>query len=99
MHGNPIHNLQKVKQLAKEDKIKITKVASNNALRDFQFTRDDIKRIILKLHISDFYKCMPSDKSEIWQDVYLKDIDQVTAYIKLQINSSEVVVVISFKKK
>lgn len=100
MNGKPIYNLKKVKELLKNSQFKITRNAQMSALKDFGFDDEiEIIKTVSRLHISDFYKCMPSEKTEDWQDVYFKEIDGVIAYIKLQIRNEELLIIISFKKK
>lgn len=76
---------------------------TSSAMRDaamIDYDSKDIKRIVLSLKTDDFYKSMPSHKSEtIWQDVYHKTIkeDGVNLYIKLQIVKDAII--ISFKEK
>ncbi len=59
MNGKPFYSLKKIKKLIGDDKYTITRTASRSALNDFDLDTDEkIKKVILRLHVSDFYKCM-----------------------------------------
>lgn len=93
----PTYSLESIKTLIKEGKSRITKTALLEAsIHDL--TDIDIKKAVLLLDSSDFYKSMQSEKNElIWQDVYHKMYLGINWYIKVQL--IEKAIVVSFKEK
>lgn len=96
----PHYNLKLIKEQIKLGNYRITKLAQNNAILDFDYTEKQILQIIEQLEAINLYKSMTMHFDHtIWQDVYHKKINSMqTAYIKLQIIRSETVV-IQFKNK
>ena len=95
----PHYDLNLIKELIKQKKYFITKIAQDNARLDFDLNIKQIIRNIMNLSNACFYKSMTSIYDHtIWQDVYHLNIDKDIAYIKLQI-VSEKSVIIQFKRK
>lgn len=95
----PHYDLAKIKKLIEDKQYIITKTAQDNALIDFDLTQTELISQILILNNTCFYKSMTSIyDNKIWQDVYHLNINNKTAYIKLQI-VSEKSVIIQFKRK
>ena len=99
MNGKPYYSLKKVKSLIHDGNVIITEAATDSAVKDFKLNDEELLKVVLRLHVSDFYKCMPSEKTEMWQDVYIKNVSDKLAYVKLQIKNNNLVVIISFKQK
>lgn len=96
----PHYSLLKLKRLIKEGKYRFTFSSKKTIAEDFSITSEEALGIILKLTGKDLYKSMQSHENpDLWQDVYHKDIDTKTAYIKLQISITDDAIIISFKKK
>lgn len=94
------YNLILIKELLKSGNYRITKLAQNNAVLDFDYTEKQIIKIIEQLEPIDLYKpiTMQFDNTK-WQNVYYKRINaKQTAYIKLQIIKNETII-IQFKEK
>lgn len=96
----PHYGLALVKSFINQGLFSITRLASDNAARDFDFIPEEIINIILLLERDNFYKSMTSEHNyTIWQDVYHKNISSLQiAYIKLQI-VKEKTVIVQFKQK
>lgn len=94
------YNLILIKELIKSGDYRITKLAQNNAVLDFDYTEKQIIKIIEQLESIDLYKSMTMDSDNTrWQDVYHKRINaKQTAYIKLQVLKNETII-IQFKEK
>ncbi len=94
----PTYSLSEIKNLIKKNYFRISETALKNAGQDFGISRSDIALEILDLVEDNFYKSMPAEKAPgLFQDVYIKNVKGIKAYIKIQIN--DFAVIISFKKK
>ena len=95
----PHYDLNLIKELIKQKKYDITKIAQDNARLDFDLSIKQVVQYVLSLNNACFYKSMTSIYDHtIWQDVYHLSIDKDIAYIKLQV-VSEKSVIIQFKRK
>jgi len=93
------YSLEEVKKLIEQGNYEITQIASKNARKDFSFMPEKILETILKLNPKDLYKSMTSDyDNKLWQDVYHKEVSGQIAYIKIQIEYKNSII-IQFKKK
>ena len=91
--------LTRIKTLISEGRYRITATAIKCAFEDFSLLAEEMADWVLLLEPSDLYKSMTSRyDSTLWQDVYHKKILTNMAYIKLQIQDDETVI-ISFKEK
>ena len=95
----PHYNINLIKELIRQRKYQIRKIALENAMCDFDLKHKDIISYVLNIENSYFYKSMTSEyDNKLWQDVYHVPIGKDIAYVKLQIVSDESVV-IQFKRK
>lgn len=94
------HALSRVKALIRENAYRITSAARRTADEDFGLhTEVEIAACIEAITTQEFYKSMTTyHDHRIWQDVYVHPIGGVDAYVKIQIQSDETVV-ISFKRR
>jgi len=93
------YSLDRVKKMIKNGNFYVTKIALKTAISDFSYTEIEIIKTVLNLVDSELYKSMTSIyNNKLWQDVYKKDIQDVKAYIKIQIKDNNTVI-ISFKKE
>lgn len=95
----PQYSLNEIKTYIEQRKFQIRKIAIDNAICDFDIRPKEILAYVLKIENSHFYKSMTSQyNNKIWQDVYHLPIGKDIAYVKLQIDSDESVI-IQFKRK
>lgn len=95
----PHYSLKLIKELIKQRKYFIRKIAIDNAICDFGINCKELLEYVLQIEENYFYKSMTSQyDNKLWQDVYHVPIEQDIAYVKLQIVSDESVV-IQFKRK
>lgn len=95
----PHYALSVVKNLIRQGCFRTTRTALLSAARDFGY-RDasQLAQVLLELEMRDFYKSMTTlHDSTLWQDVYRHTVEDVPAYIKLQV-VNETTVIISFKQ-
>jgi motility quorum-sensing regulator / GCU-specific mRNA interferase toxin len=91
--------LLRVKELVREGKYQITFAALQSAALIGLLDEDITDCIVNFLEPSHFYKTMASEqKSGLMQDVYKITFEGQRVYLKLQINRSELAVIISFKE-
>jgi hypothetical protein len=82
----PTYSLSEIKNLIKKDYFRVSETALKNAGQDFGISRSDIALEILALVEDNFYKSMPAEKAPgLFQDVYIKNVKGIIAYIKIQI--------------
>ena len=95
----PYYDLADVKKLISEEQYKVTASALQSA-HMMGFDEEDICDCIVHfLNETHFYKAMPSERfPELWQDVYKINYLRWRVYLKLQIGSTGLTVVISFKE-
>lgn len=94
--GKPSFSLSIIKEYVRNGKIAFTSTAilTANALG---FTIQDMKKEILRLEASEFYKSMTTYKDHHnWQDVYHHKSENAYLYIKLIVANE--VLIISFKE-
>lgn len=91
--------LFQVKRLIREGSYRVTRTALVCGRRDFRLLgARQVAECILKLEANEFYKSMTTlYDSRTWQDVYHGTVRDTRAYIKVQIDEGETVV-ISFKR-
>lgn len=96
----PHYNLERIKDLIKQNHYITTQTAIENAKNDFNINPMIIPKKILELTNLHFYKSMTCDtNNKIWQDVYHLPVNKLsTAYIKLQIKEDKNSVIIQFKR-
>jgi motility quorum-sensing regulator/GCU-specific mRNA interferase toxin len=95
----PHYSLEKIQRLVGSGRWFPTTSALKSAASDFGWLEADIGRTVLGLSGRQFVKSMTSKHDyRIWQDVYHADVDGRQAYVKLQIDQDDAVV-ISFKKR
>lgn len=95
----PHHSLEKIQRLVRAGRWFPTTSALRTAAEDFGLLEEDIGRHVLGLSGRQFVKSMTSKHDyTVWQDVYHADVAGRAAYVKLQIDRDDTVV-ISFKKR
>jgi len=97
----PTYDLEEVQRLAGQGPIscKVTTVALRGAAA-LDLEHEHVIEAVLLLCPDDFYKTMPSDEVPgSWQDVYHLTYQELQLYIKLQISTSGLAVVIQFKRR
>jgi len=96
----PVYNLKEVKRLVAQDQLYVTSRALQYAREYFRWTQPEIKRFLLGLRGSHFYKKMraedPSWRIE-WLDVYRAEMYGKTVYTHFFIQDGALVIVNSFK--
>lgn len=93
------YDLSMVHSLIESEKWEITFSARQNARNDFLIDKEEIKRVLLGMTHDNFYRSMTSyHNAAIWQDVYCPWVNNMQAYVKLQIVKNNTVI-IQFKKK
>lgn len=79
--------------------VRFTRRAIEDA-RALGFDDRDMLDCVASLRRHDFYKSMPAELAAgLFQDVYHTSVNGVSIYLKLQIYSSGLLVIISFKQK
>lgn len=97
--ATPHYSLAKIKALIKAGKVRVTNTARRSAMFDFSLDLDELIAEVAALTMEDFYKSMTTYEDHTrWHDVYHKRIVHGVAYIKVQIDLGQTVV-ISFKEK
>jgi motility quorum-sensing regulator / GCU-specific mRNA interferase toxin len=94
----PHYVLARVKALIRQNAYRVTRTASRCAVRDFGYIQaSQLAECVLKLKAKDFYKSMTTfHDPTLWQDVYHPVVEEIPAYLKIQI-VDDTTVVISFK--
>ncbi|MBI4412145.1 MAG: type II toxin-antitoxin system MqsR family toxin [Deltaproteobacteria bacterium] len=93
------YSLDRIKELVKADRWKMTLTAERNAWEQFHLDADGVKTVILGLKPGVFYKSMTTiTDATLWQDVYHPVVGGKEAYVKLQIAEGNSVI-IQFKEK
>ena len=95
----PHYPLPEIKRLIRQGCYRATRTALLCAVRDFALIdASEMATWVLDLKTEDFYKAMTTiHDSTLWQDVYHQDVQDVPAYVKLQIVDGTTVI-ISFKR-
>ena len=108
--STPRYSLREIKALIQKGQWVVRQQAVGDADKDFGFNKYDVIYEIEDMKAKSFYKSMESShKPGLWPDVYHIDViptDESTdkalpteaAYVKIQIDNNETVV-ISFKKR
>ena len=97
--ATPHYSLAKVKALIKAGKVRVTNTARRSALAELSLDLDELIAEVAALTMEDFYKSMTTYEDHTrWHDVYHKRVLHGMAYIKVQIDLGQTVV-ISFKEK
>ena len=97
--ATPHYSLAKVKALIKAGKVRVTNTARRSAMTDFSLDLDELVAEVSALTMDDFYKSMTTYEDHTrWHNVYHKRVPHGVAYIKVQIDLDQTVV-ISFKEK
>ncbi len=95
--GSAHYDLQEIKNLIKNDEYRITNSA-RVSYAELGLCDEDVLEIIASLKPNELYKSMTSYRNhKIWHDVYIKKLDKLSLYIKLQIY--EKAIIISFKER
>ena len=94
----PPYPLPEIKRLIRQGCYRATRTALFCAVRDFDLVdASEMAEWVLDLRTEDFYKAMTTiHDSKLWQDVYHKKVQGVSAYVKVPIVDSTTVI-ISFK--
>lgn len=95
----PHYSLSRLKELVKIGSYRVTRTALRCASDDFGLPNNEaIAKHVLTLEANEFYKSMTTHtNTRLWQDVYHHNVDGAFAYLKVQIDDDETVV-ISFKR-
>ena len=95
-----VYPLEKIRDLIRKDKVKITHIANTTA-NELGFSRTEIIDVVYSLEQKNFYHAVSDNKNnKSWQDVYKIEAKGIKLYIKLKIVSfdGETLLVLSFKE-
>lgn len=88
------YSLEEIKELVRIGSFVVTRRSQEEALDLFNLDEQGVAEEVLGLELIHFKKTMASrEKPGLFQDVYKKKVNGIDAYIKLQIDKSNAIVI------